>query len=312
MADLSTLPTGNAMAWLQFKIETSQQDAELWQERLEEVGAAAILLLDAGDQPLLEPPPGATPLWDHVIVNGIFTADSDVDALAEFFVTHYGLDAQCYKTELLEDKDWERAWMDHYHPMRFGTRLWVVPSWCPAPEPDAVNLLLDPGLAFGTGTHATTALCLEWLDSLELQGCTVIDYGCGSGILAIASLLLGAHQAIAIDNDPQALLATRDNAQRNGVADRLRVFAPDEVPESVGPADVIVANILAGPLIALAPKLTSMLQPGGRIALSGLIRSQVEDVQEAYEDSFLMEPATVRDEDWCRLSGVRRHLSQDH
>ncbi|NNM52967.1 MAG: 50S ribosomal protein L11 methyltransferase [Pseudomonadales bacterium] len=294
------------MAWLQFKIETTQQHAELWQERLEEVGAAATLLLDAGDQPLLEPPPGATPLWDRVIVNGIFTADSDLEALTEFFVTQYGLNTQAYKTELLEDKDWERAWMDHYHPMRFGSRLWVVPSWCPAPDPDAVNLLLDPGLAFGTGTHATTALCLEWLDSLELNGCTVIDYGCGSGILAIAALLLGAQQAIAIDNDPQALISARNNAQRNGVAEKLQIYAPDEIPDTMGQADVIVANILAGPLIALAPRLTAMTLPGGHIALSGLIRSQVDDVHAAYTASFHMDPAVVRDEDWCRLSGKRR------
>ena len=204
--------------------------------------------------------------------------------------------------EILEDKDWVRAWMDHYHPMQFGRRLWVVPSWTPPPEPDAINLLLDPGLAFGTGTHPTTALCMEWLDGLELTGKTVIDYGCGSGILAVAALLLGARVAYGVDNDPQALTATRNNAERNGVADRLQTFLPEDMPAVA--ADVIVANILAGPLAMLAPTLAAHSRPGAQIALSGIIRPQVDELRSVYEQWFSMNGEAIKEEDWCRLSGT--------
>lgn len=292
------------MPWLQLKIETNKEQAPVLEELLETAGAGAVLMLDAGDQPLLEPPPGATPLWDAIIVTGLFTADSEVDAVVDFLESQLGTSLPPHRIELLEDKDWERAWMDHYHPMRFGDRLWVVPSWTPPPEPEAVNLLLDPGLAFGTGTHATTALCMQWLDSLDLKDKIVIDYGCGSGILAVAALLLGAREAWCVDNDPQALTSTRNNAARNHVSDRLHVFLPEDMPELQ--ADVVVANILAGPLIQLAPKLAGHTKPGGVIALSGLIRPQVDDVRDAYSGDFDMDGLAIREEDWCRLSGTRR------
>ncbi len=292
------------MPWQQLKIQTNKEQVEALQEWLESAGAAAVMLLDAGDQALLEPPPGATPLWDQIELVGIFTADSDMEALVEFLEKMLAAPLPAWRCELLEDKDWERAWMDHYHPMRFGQRLWVVPSWTPPPQPEAVNLLLDPGLAFGTGTHPTTALCLEWLDSLDLQGKTVIDYGCGSGILAIAALLLGAQRAIAVDNDPQALTATIANAERNGVAERLQVLAAEDA-DTLTPAmaDVVVANILAAPLMALAPRLSALTRAGGQIALSGLIRSQEEEVAGVYASSFRLDPVAIREEDWCRISG---------
>ena len=296
------------MPWLQLKIETHRPHVPALEELLESLGAAAIVLQDAGNQPLLEPPPGATPLWDHLWLQGIFTVDSDAESLLEFLDQHYAKLIIQRQIELLEDKDWERAWMDHYHPMRFGHRLWVVPSWTPPPQPEAVNLLLDPGLAFGTGTHATTALCLEWLDSLDLHHKTVMDYGCGSGILAIAALLLGADTAYAVDNDPQALTATLDNAQRNQVDERLRVLAPAEIPvDFLATVDVVVANILARPLIALAPRLLACLRPGGAIALSGLIGSQCEEVQATYAPYVDFSAVAVRDEDWCRLNGTRNN-----
>ncbi len=294
------------MPWQQLKIQTTPAQLDTLQDLLESAGAAAVMLLDAGDQPLLEPPPGATPLWDQIELIGIFTADSDMPALIEFLEKMLAAPLPAWRCELLEDKDWERAWMDHYHPMRFGQRLWVVPSWTPPPEAEAVNLLLDPGLAFGTGTHPTTALCLEWLDGLDLRARCVVDYGCGSGILAIAALLLGAASAIAIDNDPQALTATLANAERNGVSDRLRVLAADDAADlPAGSADVVVANILAGPLIALAPRLLTLLRPGGQIALSGLIRSQQDDVEQAYRAALTLDPVAVREEDWCRVSGQK-------
>lgn len=292
------------MTWLQLKIDSTKAQAPEIEALLEEIGAAAVLMEDSADQPLLEPPPGATPLWDATRVVGVFTVDSEVDAIIDYLEARLGEKLPAHRVEVLEDKDWVRAWMDHYHPMCFGKRLWVVPSWTPPPEPNAINLLLDPGLAFGTGTHQTTALCMEWLDGLDLEGKTVIDYGCGSGILAVAALLLGAREAYCVDNDPQALTATRSNAERNGVAGRVHTFMPEDMP--VISADVIVANILAGPLAMLAPTLTSYSHPGTQIALSGIIRSQVDELREVYRQWFDMDGLAIKDEDWCRLSGTRR------
>jgi ribosomal protein L11 methyltransferase len=292
------------MTWLQLKIETSKDDAPQYETLLEEIGAAAVLMEDSADQPLFEPPPGATPLWDATRVIGVFTVDSEIDAIVEYLEARLGHSLPPHRVEVLEDKDWVRAWMDHYHPMRFGKRLWVVPSWTPPPEPEATNLLLDPGLAFGTGTHPTTALCLEWLDSLDLAGKIVIDYGCGSGILAVAALLLGAKEAWCVDNDPQALTATRNNAAHNGVGERVHTFMPEELPADVK-AGVIVANILAGPLAMLAPTLAAHSRAGTEIALSGVIRPQVDELREVYGEWFDMDGLAVKEEDWCRLSGRR-------
>ncbi|MCC2639372.1 MAG: ribosomal protein methyltransferase [Moraxellaceae bacterium] len=292
------------MTWLQLKIETTKADAPQYEALLEEVGAAAVLMEDSADQPLLEPPPGAQPLWDATRVVGIFTVDSEVDAVVEFMEARLGHPLPSHRVEVLEDKDWVRAWMDHYHPMCFGERLWVVPSWTPPPRPDAINLLLDPGLAFGTGTHPTTALCLEWLDKLDLKDKVVVDYGCGSGILAVAALLLGAKEAYCVDLDPQALTATRNNAEHNQVGDRVHVFSPETMPAVI--ADVVVANILAGPLAMLAPTLAGFTRPGGEIALSGIIQPQVAELREVYGQWFDMDGLAVKEEDWCRLSGRRR------
>ena len=209
-----------------------------------------------------------------------------------------------HELEKIEDQDWERSWMDNFHPMRFGERLWIVPSWHAAPEPDAVNLLLDPGLAFGTGTHPTTSLCLQWLDAQQLQGKTLIDFGCGSGILAIAGLLLGAEHAVGTDIDIQALEASRDNAQRNQVADdRFDLYLPEQMPDT--PADVLVANILAGPLVSLAPQLASLVKPGGLLALSGILAEQTEEILQAYQGDFELDPVAEQD-GWIRVSGKRR------
>ena len=212
--------------------------------------------------------------------DGLFDGTADAGALRA------ALDAAldgggALRIEPLQDQDWERAWLEHFRPMRFGRRLWVLPGGQTAELADGdVAVELDPGLAFGTGTHATTALCLDWLGSLDLAGRRVIDVGCGSGILAIAALKLGAAGAVAIDHDPQALLATRENAARNGVADRLTVLGADAPPPE--PADVVVANILAGTLIELAPQVEAMVRPGGLLALSGILAEQIDDVAAAY------------------------------
>lgn len=194
--------------------------------------------------------------------------------------------------------------MDNFQPMRFGQRLWIVPSWHAAPEPDAVNLLLDPGLAFGTGTHPTTALCLEWLDAQQLQGRQVLDFGCGSGILAIAALLLGAEQAVGTDIDIQAIEASRDNAGRNGIDPaRFPLYLPEQLPD--GQADVVVANILAGPLVELAGQIGERVKPGGLLALSGILVEQAEEVRAAYADKFDLDPTAEKD-GWVRITGIRR------
>ena len=208
-----------------------------------------------------------------------------------------------HRIEQLEDRDWAREWLKDFKPMRFGTRLWICPTAYTPPEPDAVNLSLDPGLAFGTGTHATTALCLEWLDGHDLRDRLVVDYGCGSGILAIAAARLGAREVWAVDNDPQALVASRDNAARNGVMDRLHICLPPAFPALQ--ADVLLANILAGPLVSLAQLFAACLRPGGRLVLSGILKTQEPDIRRAYQADFAELEVASKD-DWIRVSGIRR------
>ena len=234
------------MAWLQLIIQTNGGDAAQFDDLLIELGAVAVTLLDNADQPLFEPPPGTTPIWEDTRVIGLFEDTVNIDLVIAALKSSVSVTPfPQIKTEVLEDKDWVREWMDSFKPMCFGERLWIVPSWLEAPHTDAVNMLLDPGLAFGTGTHQTTALCLRWLDEQDLEDKVVIDYGCGSGILAIAAALLGATRVYCVDNDPQALLATKLNAERNNVTDKIHVFSPQNMPDVE--ADVLVANILAGP-----------------------------------------------------------------
>ncbi|WP_273398082.1 50S ribosomal protein L11 methyltransferase, partial [Actinobacillus porcinus] len=217
------------MAWIQIRLNSTNERAEAISDFLEELGSVSVTFMDSQDTPIFEPLPGETRLWGNTDVIALFDAETDMTpiltALQESHLLEQGF---AYKIEQIEDKDWEREWMDNFHPMKFGQRLWICPTWREVPEPDAVNVMLDPGLAFGTGTHPTTALCLEWLDSLDLEGKTVIDFGCGSGILAIAALKLGAKSAVGIDIDPQAILASRNNAEANGVADRLQLFLSDD------------------------------------------------------------------------------------
>ncbi|MCY1431301.1 Ribosomal protein L11 methyltransferase [compost metagenome] len=292
------------MPWLQVRLAITPEQAATYEDALLEVGAVSVTFMDAEDQPIFEPDLGTTPLWSHTHLLALFEADTDEAALVAHLELLTGGALPEHQIERIEDQDWERSWMDNFQPMRFGRRLWIVPSWHEAPEPDAVNLLLDPGLAFGTGTHPTTALCLEWLDGQELDGCEVLDFGCGSGILAIAALLLGARQAVGTDIDPQALEASRDNATRNGIDPaRFPVYLPADLPAK--PAEVVVANILAGPLVSLAPQITSLVAPGGSLALSGILAEQAEEVRAAYADAFDLDPTAEKD-GWVRISGVRR------
>ena len=291
------------MPWLQLRLAIAPEQASTLEDALLGVGAVSVTFMDAEDQPIFEPDLGTTPLWSKTHLLALFEADVDESNLLAHLQLLAGGELPDYQLERIEDQDWERSWMDNFQPMRFGRRLWIVPSWHAAPEPDAVNLLLDPGLAFGTGTHPTTALCLEWLDEQDLRGQQVIDFGCGSGILAIAALLLGAEQAIGTDIDPQALEASRDNAGRNGIEPaRFPLYLPEQLP--VAQADVVVANILAGPLVALAPQITALVKPGGRLALSGVLAEQAEEVRAAYCDTFDLDPAAEKD-GWVRISGMR-------
>ncbi|WP_278443624.1 50S ribosomal protein L11 methyltransferase [Pseudomonas oryzihabitans] len=290
------------MSWLQVRLALTPAQAETYEDLMLELGAVSVTFMDAEDQPIFEPDLGTTPLWSQTHLLALFEGDTDAAALEQRVqLLANGL---VYEVERLEDQEWERSWMDNFQPMRFGQRLWIVPSWHEAPEPEAVNLLLDPGLAFGTGTHPTTSLCLQWLDGEPVQGLQVLDFGCGSGILAIAALLLGAARAVGTDIDVQALEASRENANRNGIDPaRFPLYLPADLQGE--PADVVVANILAGPLVGLAEQITRLTRIGGRLALSGILAEQAEDVRAAYAGCFDLEPTATLD-GWVRISGTRR------
>ncbi|MET0103760.1 MAG: 50S ribosomal protein L11 methyltransferase [Sedimenticola sp.] len=289
------------MPWLQAHLITGKENAPLIELLFENLGALSVTLGDAADEPLLEPGPGESPLWQQTRVTGLFDGETDSDSLRTAINQALNRDAsRGLRLEVLEDQAWERAWLDSFKPMRFGERLWICPNGQMPGNTDAVVVELDPGLAFGTGTHPTTALCLQWLDAQPLQGKTVIDFGCGSGILAVAALKLGADRAIAIDHDPQALEATRANAEKNQVMDRLEIHGSDEVPDIT--SDILLANILAGVLVSLEPVLTNHLAAGGKLALSGILQEQAADVSAAYSEHFTLSPPRQLD-DWVLLEG---------
>lgn len=240
------------MSWLQVRLAIQPEQAEHWEDTLFELGAISVTFMDAEDQPIYEPELGTTPLWAHTHLSALFEGEVDAETLRQHLQLVGGEQTPEMDMETINDQDWERNWMVNFQPMKFGQRLWIIPSWHTPPEPDAVNVILDPGLAFGTGTHPTTALCLAWLEEQELTGNQVLDFGCGSGILAITAKLLGAAQVTGTDIDPQAIEATRDNANRNNVsAEDLQLYLPQDMPRQE--FDVVVANILAEPLVELAP-----------------------------------------------------------
>ncbi|MEW8201746.1 MAG: 50S ribosomal protein L11 methyltransferase [Candidatus Thiodiazotropha endolucinida] len=288
--------------WLQLSIDCTENEAPLLELVFENLGALSVTLGDAGDQPLLETPPESTQLWQQTQVTALFEGDREPLKLRNALASV--LDPELVgrlRWERIEDRIWERVWLDHFKPMSFGQRLWVCPAGDSVGQQNAVVIKLDPGLAFGTGTHPTTALCLEWLDAQDLSGKRIIDYGCGSGILAIAALKLGASSAVALDHDPQALIASRDNAEKNSVSDRLLTCLPDELPN--GTFDLLVANILAAPLIQLAPDFARLIRPGGRFALSGILAEQQAEVAPAYQ-AFATLEAPKRQQEWLLLCGT--------
>ena len=297
------------MDWQQFVMNLEALNPASVEEILIRHGAQSVTYSDAGDVPVLEPGPGETPLWNTTCITGLFDAGVDMDAVLADLRASLALDQlPDYRLETLADREWEREWLRDFGPMRFGVHLWVCPTGSEPDRSDAVVVRLDPGLAFGTGTHATTAMCLEWLDSIELQGRAVLDYGCGSGVLAIAALKLGCAHAHAMDIDVQAITATRENAAQNGVQERLTVStSPDDIE---GRFDVVIANILAGPLVELAESVSDHVRPGGQLALSGILSEQAADVIAAYAPHLDVDNPEFREQDgqtWTRLTGRKRH-----
>ncbi len=292
------------MSWQQLVCQTTSVYQDIIVHTLETASAVSITWQDAEDDPILEPRPGEMRLWDNLVITALYEESTDLTALLLQLESHKtDWQIQSLVLETVEDQPWERAWMDSFKPMCFGQRLWIYPSWHELPQDNSVKLLLDPGLAFGTGTHPTTALCLEWLDGQDLTGKDVLDFGCGSGILAIAALKLGANYAVATDIDPQALQATVDNAERNTIPSaQLHTCLPEDLPERT--YDVVMANILAGPLVELAPTLLAALRPGGQLVLSGILAEQASAIQKAYSSALVNFTLTQQDE-WLRVAGIR-------
>lgn len=300
------------MSWLELSVRVSRENAALVESLLQNQPVLAVTLTDDADDPVLEPGVGETPLWPSVCVTALFKGHTETADLAQMLSLVPGVDRpQQVNFKRFDDQQWERAWLDRFQPMRFGRGLWIVPGDQVAP-PEATHILrLDPGLAFGTGTHPTTRLCLQWMDGHDFNGQTVLDYGCGSGVLGIVAAIKGAATVVCVDNDPQALIATRDNAARNGVADKLLVLAPEDF--DVMTADVVLANILAGPLIELAPMLSAALAPGGELVLSGILEDQATEVADAYRVALPQVDIEV-DDGWVRLQGrkpIAPHSNSD-
>lgn len=297
------------MAWLTLIADTDAEHAEALSDALLELGALSVDLLDADadtpdEQAIFgepgEPPPG---VWQHNRVSALFDADKDVAAVLREAADRTGLkELPEYRIETLADNDWVRLTQSQFDPIPISPRLWIVPTWHTPSDPAAINIALDPGLAFGTGSHPTTRLCLRWLDEHIEGGESVLDYGCGSGILAIAALKLGAARAVGVDVDPQAVIASRDNAAANDVGN-VQFYQPDDAPK--GAYDVVVANILTNPLRMLAPLLANAARPGGRIVLSGILEAQAQDVMDIYAQWFDLNPPVFED-GWSCLSGTKR------
>lgn len=289
------------MSWLQLHLYAEKNASDAISEILQAMGAEAITYTDASDTPIFEPKLGTTPLWQQTQITGLFPDTNPISDLKATITEQ--LDAKGISAGLtiepLKEQVWERAWMDEFHPVKFGSRLWICPSWTPPPEPSDINILMDPGLAFGSGSHPTTAMCLTWLSEQDLTGKNVLDYGCGSGVLGIAASRLGAEKVWAIDIDPQALIATRNNSLRNH-AENVFVGLPDQLPKIE--VDLIVANILAAPLATLVDAFWALSHIETGILLSGVLSGQVDSLIQAYSGKFELSVETTQ-EDWVLLHG---------
>lgn len=296
------------MSWQQLRVRVRSDQLEYLEQLLLDYGGLSISYLDAENQPVFQTEPGSTPLWDHIDLLCLFDRDINLDGLRFLLGQHPAVENEAdISVEILADQPWERSWMADFSAMQFGKNLWVCPSWQEPPDPSAINIMLDPGLAFGSGSHATTGLCLRWLAKTIREHSVVIDYGCGSGILAIAAALLGANTVIAVDNDPQAITATMDNSRRNQIPDGvIHCFLPEDLPAEISQrkADILIANILAEPLMQLAERFAGLVKTQGQIALSGILEEQSSQLLFRYSKWFNMEEALLED-GWARLSGTR-------
>ncbi len=292
------------MTWQQLKIQIAPEQLKSIEQRLLDQGAISVTYLDSENQPVYQKEPGSTPLWDNTSLVSLFDKETDLDDLLKWLAAHPAVNNKSeLEIETIPDQEWERTWMADFHPMQFGEKLWICPSWETPPDPGAVNIILDPGLAFGSGSHATTSLCLKWLERATVKHVEVIDYGCGSGVLAIAAALLGADKVYAVDNDPQAIAATVDNSYRNEINDSvITAYLPEALPELQ--ADILLANILAEPLMDLAAKFADLLKPGGKIVLSGLLEDQIVSVMTSYRRWFDMDEP-ILEQEWVLISGIR-------
>ncbi len=294
------------MPWWQLTVQCTKDELEYTENQLLQLGALSISITDAYDEPIYEPLPGEQPLWSHSLITGLFDQTQTLEQLYDALVARLPEHQLSYiRKELLEDQQWERVFLERYTPIPFGKNIWVCPSWHQPPDANACNIILDPGIAFGTGSHPTTALCLEFLDQNPPQNQSVMDYGCGSGILAIAAHKLGAKQIHCIDIDPQALEATRQNFLRNQIdPEQISIQLPDlnKTPPIV---DYLIANILSGPLTELEPVFAEMTHPGSRLLLSGILDTQVDSIMETYSQHFELDTVMIQDQ-WCRVSGIKK------
>lgn len=291
------------MAWHQISVVSDATISAELSDFLSELGAVSVTFMSATTKPVYEPNIGETRIWEQTKTIALFELDASPEIIKTLLFQQFSentLHEWC--AEILQDQTWERAWMEHFQPMQFADRLWVYPSGQEQSRAGTVSLILDPGLAFGTGTHPTTALCLEWLATHDISGKTVIDFGCGSGILAVAAVLLGAKEAHAIDIDPQALIATKDNAQKNNVSSHIKTYLAEEF--TAFEADIVLANILATPLIELSSHISALVKPQGQLTLSGILKEQADSVSNSYQSGFTMNAAVIQG-DWCRLDGLK-------
>ena len=293
------------MSWRQLSLTCQADQLAEVEDLMMELGALSISLSDAGDEPIYEPLPGDNPIWPESIVSATFAEDSDPEQIAQLLMARLpsGL-TQSVTHDSFQDRDWQQAYRQHFKPLQCAPSLWIVPSWIEPPDPQATIVQLDPGLAFGTGSHPTTALCLAWLAEQQLENLELIDFGCGSGILAIAAIKLGAGRVLAVDIDQQALDACQSNMEMNAITSRqIQVSLPEAM--AADRVDLLMANILAGPLVELSSRFADLVKPGGKIVLSGILISQLQDIKSAYSEFFELSPARV-DGDWACIGGSRR------
>ena len=292
------------MAWHQISVVSNEASAPEVSDFLSDLGAVSVTYMSAEAKPVYEPNIGETKIWEQTKTIALFEVDASPEIIKTLLFQQFTEDSvHDWHAEVLEDQTWERTWMEYYKPMKFGERLWIYPSGQEKFEEGTVSLILDPGLAFGTGTHPTTALCLEWLAEHDVTGKTIIDFGCGSGILAVAAVLLGAKEAHAIDIDPQALTATQENARKNKVESKIKTYLPEEF--SPFSADIVLANILAKPLINLSDTISNLVKPQAQLILSGILKEQADSVNTTYQSRFKMNAPVIQD-DWCRLDGQKK------